>query len=117
MLKNVERIPHGVGFTLSKFGAYGRVRAAGGGRPESEIDTPVNIGNGPYRDNGEGVAAMPLPYPLRERDLVAAMSRCALRRRWGCGGHGGGRSDCGCGCRGGCRSLLCLWLAGSVLSL
>ena len=37
---------------------------AGGGRPESETDTPVNIGNGPYRDNGEGVAARPLPYPL-----------------------------------------------------
>ena len=35
------------------------------GRPESEIGTPVNIGNGPYRDNGEGVAATPLPYPLR----------------------------------------------------
>jgi len=36
----------------------------GGGRPESDIDTPVNIGNRPYRDNGEGVAATPLPYPL-----------------------------------------------------
>jgi hypothetical protein len=29
-----------------------------------EIDTPVNIENGLYRDNGEGVAATPLPYPL-----------------------------------------------------
>ena len=42
-----------------------RVCVRGGGRPESETDTPVNIGNGPYRDNGEGVAATPLPYPLR----------------------------------------------------
>jgi hypothetical protein len=41
-----------------------RVCVRGGGRPESETDTPVNIGNGPYRDNGEGVAATPLPYPL-----------------------------------------------------
>src|SRR6266571_997863 len=37
---------------------------ARGGRPESETDTPVNIENGLYRDNGEGVAATPLPYPL-----------------------------------------------------
>jgi hypothetical protein len=36
----------------------------GRGRPEMEIDTPVNIENGLYRDNGEGVAATPLPYPL-----------------------------------------------------
>ena len=42
-----------------------QVSDAEGGRPESETDTPVNIGNGPYRDNGEGVAATPLPYPLR----------------------------------------------------
>jgi len=34
---------------------------ASGGRPESETDTPANTGNGPYRDNGEGVAATPLP--------------------------------------------------------
>ena len=40
---------------------------ASGGRPESETDTPANIGNGPYRDNGEGVAARPLPYPLGPR--------------------------------------------------
>jgi DNA repair photolyase len=54
---------------------------ASGGRPESETDTPVNIGNGPYRDNGEGVAARPLPYPLiltknasvqRDFDLIEA---------------------------------------------
>ena len=34
------------------------------GRPELESYTPVNIENGLYRDNGEGVAATPLPYPL-----------------------------------------------------
>ena len=41
-----------------------RVSVASRGRPESETDTPVNIENGLYRDNGEGVAARPLPYPL-----------------------------------------------------
>ena len=33
-----------------------RVLGARRGRPERAIRTPVNIGNGPYRDNGEGVA-------------------------------------------------------------
>ena len=33
------------------------------GRPERESRTPVNIANGRYRDNGEGVASRPLPYP------------------------------------------------------
>ena len=63
MLKNVERTPHG-GFTLSTFGAHDGGTVTRRGRPESETDTPVNIGNGPYRDNGEGVAETPLPYPL-----------------------------------------------------
>ena len=45
---------------------------ASGGRPESETDTPVNIGNGPYRDNGEGVAGAPPPYPL---PLLTALER------------------------------------------
>ncbi len=35
-----------------------------------ESYTPVNIVNGPYRDNGEGVAATPLPYPLDDDDDV-----------------------------------------------
>ena len=61
--RTANELPTG-GFTLSKFGACDRVLIAGGGRPESEIDTPVNIGNRPYRDNGEGVAPTPLPYPL-----------------------------------------------------
>ena len=45
---------------------------ARGGRPESETDTPVNIENGLYRDNGEGVAATPLPYPLRYKSCKVA---------------------------------------------
>ena len=61
--RTANELPTG-GFTLSKFGARDRVLIAGGGRPELESYTPVNIGNGPYRDNGEGVAATPLPYPL-----------------------------------------------------
>jgi hypothetical protein len=36
------------------------------GRPERANRTPVNMGNQPLRDNGEGVASRPLPYPLRE---------------------------------------------------
>src|SRR5438445_23118 len=35
-----------------------------GGRPERARRTPVNMGNQPHRDNGEGVASRPLPYPL-----------------------------------------------------
>ncbi|MGH7868019.1 MAG: hypothetical protein ACREP9_10430, partial [Candidatus Dormibacteraceae bacterium] len=64
MPKNVLRTPHG-GFTLSKFGAADGGTVGGRGRPEREIRTPVNMGNGPHRDNGEGVAATPLPYPLK----------------------------------------------------
>ena len=41
-----------------------RRHVAGRGRPERESRTPVNMGNEPHRDNGEGVAATPLPYPL-----------------------------------------------------
>jgi hypothetical protein len=62
-VRTLNRLPT-VGFTLSTFGAADGGTVIGGGRPESEIDTPVNIGNRPYRDNGEGVAATPLPYPL-----------------------------------------------------
>jgi len=56
--RTADELPTG-GFTLSKFGARDRVLVAGRGRPELEIYTPVNIGNGPYRDNGEGVAPTP----------------------------------------------------------
>src|SRR6185436_19999363 len=37
-----------------------------GGRPVTEIVTPVNMGNQPHCDNGEGVApASPLPSGLK----------------------------------------------------
>ena len=64
MSKNGQRTPHG-GFTLSRIGAADGANVTRRGRPESETDTPVNIENGLYRDNGEGVAATPLPYPLQ----------------------------------------------------
>ena len=54
-----------VGFTLSKTGASNRGPVAGWGRPEQAICTPVNMENRLHRDNGEGVAATPLPYPLK----------------------------------------------------
>jgi len=58
------------GFTLSEIGAGDAGHVVGGGRPELESNTPVNIGNRPYRDNGEGVAATPLPYPLENSRIV-----------------------------------------------
>ena len=64
----MDGLPTG-GFTLSKIGADDGANVTRRGRPESEIDTPVNIENGLYRDNGEGVAATPLPYPLIDRGL------------------------------------------------
>src|SRR5438093_249489 len=62
--RTVDGLPAGWGSLCPKSEPATRQIVAGWGRPESEIDTPVNIGNGPYRDNGEGVAPMPLPYPL-----------------------------------------------------
>jgi hypothetical protein len=41
------------GFTLSPNGSELGWRPTRGGRPESESDTPVNIENRLYRDNGE----------------------------------------------------------------
>ena len=81
--RTADELPTG-GFTLSKFGARDRVLVAGGGRPELEIYTPVNIGNGPYRDNGEGVAATPLPYPTSGRSdsrISLIQSRLRLEAR------------------------------------
>ena len=39
------------------------------GRPVRESRTPVNMGNRPHCDNGEGEASnpWPLPYPLLQR--------------------------------------------------
>lgn len=63
MPKNARLIPRREGFTLSIIRG---VEAAGyrlsGGRPERATRTPVNIGNRPYRDNGEGVG-FPTPLP------------------------------------------------------
>ena len=39
------------------------VAAVRWGRPVPERGTPVNMENRLHRDNGEGVAATPLPYP------------------------------------------------------
>src|SRR2546428_7464892 len=63
MSKNAGRIPHGGVHSVPNRSESGRTPARRG-RPELEGDTPVNIENGLYRDNGEGVAATPLPYPL-----------------------------------------------------
>ena len=56
---------------------------ARGGRPESEIDTPVNIENRLYCDNGEGVAVTPLPYPLRVRGCPEVQGFNARNKFWG----------------------------------
>ena len=77
MPKNAGRIPHG-GFTLSKIGVGDAGQRRPRGSPGVETYTPVNIGNRPYRDNGEGVAARPLPYPLRETPLASLMRRKRL---------------------------------------
>ena len=43
-----------------------------------EIFTPVNVGNRPHRDNGEGEAGIPpLPYPLRHVGCDHAMLQAA----------------------------------------
>src|SRR6185436_1716465 len=42
-----------------------------GGRPVTEIVTPVNMGNQPHCDNGEGVApASPLPSRLNAEAIM-----------------------------------------------
>src|SRR5437867_6819227 len=73
--RTVDGLPAGWGSLCPKSEPATRQIVAGWGRPESEIDTPVNIGNGPYRDNGEGAAPMPLPYPLGRRPGAAANRR------------------------------------------
>src|SRR5208283_1579326 len=67
MSKNAEPTPQGGVHSVQNWNRRGG-NHADWGRPELESYTPVNIGNGPYRDNGEGVAATPLPYPLTTKD-------------------------------------------------
>src|SRR5947208_13068350 len=50
-------------------------RPARGGRPESESNTPVNIEDGLYRDNGERVVATPPSYPLVRRRIFGRNSQ------------------------------------------
>lgn len=45
------------------------------GRPVRESRTPVNMGNRPHCDNGEGVVTEPLPYPLFRRNARTAETR------------------------------------------
>ena len=65
--KPCQRTPDGFStgeFTLSISERGARLRPARGS-PEPERGTPVNMENRLHRDNGEGVALRPLPYPLR----------------------------------------------------
>ena len=62
--RTLDGFPTGGVHSVQNRSELGRTPARRG-RPESESDTPVNIENGLYRDNGEGVAATPLPYPLK----------------------------------------------------
>ena len=49
------------------------------GRPEPESGTPVNMENRLHRDNGEGVAATPPPYPLEDSPLNLSL----IHWQWG----------------------------------
>ena len=44
------------------------------GRPVTARVMLVNMGNQPHRDNGEGLAATPAPYPLTETRCTARTS-------------------------------------------
>src|SRR5438874_11088801 len=66
MSKNAGWILHG-GVHSVHIGVQSVVTLTHRGRPEPENGTPVNMGNRLHRDNGEGVAATPLPYPLAAR--------------------------------------------------
>src|SRR6266550_6517844 len=74
MSKNAGRTPHGGVHSVQNRSESGR-RPARGGRPESESNTPVNIEDGLYRDNGERVAATPPSYPLVRRRSFGWNSR------------------------------------------
>ena len=53
--RTLDGFPTGGVHSVQNRSESGRTPARGG-RPESESDTPVNIENELYRDNGEGVA-------------------------------------------------------------
>ena len=71
MSKNPARTPHGGG-SLCPNSERARRSLTRGGRPESESDTPVNIENRLYRDNGEGVARRFRITPLQPRTAPRA---------------------------------------------
>ena len=48
-------------------------------RPVRESRTPGNMRNQPHCDNGEGVELHPLPYPLREPQVLLAQSIKTVR--------------------------------------
>src|SRR5208283_1033714 len=79
MSKNAEPTPQGGVHSVQNWNRRGG-NHADWGRPELESYTPVNIGNGPYRDNGEGVAATPLPYPLSDGRNVVYPTKLAVLR-------------------------------------
>src|SRR6266436_2987984 len=66
MSKNAGWILHG-GVHSVHIGVQSVVTLRHRGRPEPESGTPVNMENRLHRDNGEGVAATPPPYPLVPR--------------------------------------------------
>ena len=63
MSKNAGWILHR-GVHSVHIGVLSAVTLTHRGRPEPESGTPVNMENRLHRDNGEGVAATPPPYPL-----------------------------------------------------
>src|SRR5258708_30629389 len=68
MSKNAGWILHG-GVHSVHIGVQSVVTLTHRGRPEPENGTPVNMENRLHRDNGEGVAATPPPYPLNRGEL------------------------------------------------
>ncbi len=63
-VKELRTDSHQAGSLCPKSERLTREHVTRGGRPEPENGTPVNMENGLHRDNGEGVAATPLLYPL-----------------------------------------------------
>ena len=72
MSKNAGRIPHGGVHSVPTERTLAAANVCGG-RPEPERGTPVNMENELHRDNGEGVAATPLPYPPMFGDVIGSV--------------------------------------------